>query len=252
MFFILSKLLYVVILPLTWVLGLLLLGLLSRQPRWKKFGFRWGSICLLIFTNPLLANWSMSLWEKDPIAYSQINKNYDYIVVLSGITNPTQEPKDRIHFNKGADRIVHGIELYKKGVGQKLLITGGNASILRDDASEGEQLLSFAIMSGVPQEDLILENKARNTYENALYTNKIIENDSEVLVVTSAFHARRAMGCFHKLGVKADIFPTDLYARPYSWTPDEWLIPQLGALQFWNILIKEWVGITAYKMKGYL
>lgn len=252
MFFALSKILYTLALPLTWIVLLVIISILAKQPRWKRISIRTAIGLLLFFSNPLIANLVMQQWEMPAYTYKETNKNYDYIVVLSGVANPQQEPKDRIHFNKGADRIVHAIDLYKRGHAPKIIITGGSGTLTDTTLIESDKLRNFAIQSGVPAADVILEDKARNTAENALYTMQLVDHNSKLLVVTSAFHSRRAKMCFNELDIDVDMFPTDLYSNPISWTPDTWLIPSVKAFQFWNIVIKEVIGIVAYKWKGYI
>jgi uncharacterized SAM-binding protein YcdF (DUF218 family) len=109
---------------------------------------------------------------------------------------------------------------------------------------------------GVPEEDILLETEARNTYENALLAGEIIRKkfpQAPVLLITSAFHMRRASACFKKQGLLFDTFPGDYYSRgrrKYGLT--DFLLPQQEALLLWSKLFKEWMGMVAYKMAGYI
>lgn len=250
MFFILSKLLRSLTSPLTWIIILFLYSLFTKSISRKTILRKVSIVMLLFFTNPLIANLMMDRWEMSPVSYDAMKK-HKYAVLLTGVTSMNKPPYDRTHFNKGADRVIHTIDLYKKGLVEKIVVTGGIGSIFITRYTEAENIQTILKQSGIPAVDIILETKARNTAENALYTKELIEKNVSVILITSAFHMRRSIACFNKIGIEVTPFPTDLYSIPYSWTPDDWLIPKSSALTNWDILIKEWIGFIAYKVKGY-
>ncbi len=251
MFFILSKVLLALIYPLTWVILLFTSSLFIKNNQVKKRLVSSALVLLFFFSNPFFANLAMKNWEISPLLFQNI-KHHQYAVVLTGVTSPEKEPNDRTHYQKGADRVLHTIALYRKGLIDKIIITGGNASILKDYSPESEGIFRTLIYAGIPKDDILLENKARNTAENALYTKEIIASQKEIILITSAFHMRRAKLCFEKLGFKVTPFTTDFYGKPYEWNPTSWLVPKTESLIIWNILIKEWIGSIVYKTKGYI
>lgn len=221
----------------------------------KKFLQLTGVILLLLFSNPYLAHIVMKWWEVPAIHISNITKPYPMGVVLCGVTNTRLEPKDRVHFQKGADRIIHAVQLYKEGKIKKILISGGSGSLLHPEESESSDLNQFALMTGVKKRDIILDNKSRNTHENALFSSKILTEkkiNGKVLLITSAFHMKRAQACFKKQHVKFDVFSTDLYTGEMEYTPIDLFVPNVDAIKTWTILIKEWLGMIAYKVAGYI
>ncbi|MCV9385585.1 YdcF family protein [Reichenbachiella ulvae] len=252
MFFILSKLIHWLLSPLVWAILLLIASFVIRSNNTRKAlrGLSLG--ILLFFTNPLIAKWMMNIWEVKSKEYQTIAEAYDYGIVLAGITEPNRPPFDRIHFNKGADRIVHAIELYKLGKLKKILIIGGSGVLTFEGKKESHALADFAILCGVPPQDVMIEDQSRNTHENAAFSSVLIPNNSQCLLFTSAFHMKRAEGCFHKTGLLVDTFPTDYYGGPIHFSPDDLFIPKIYSLQLWSILLKEWVGIVSYKIAGYL
>jgi len=109
-------------------------------------------------------------------------------------------------------------------------------------------------MAGVPEADIITESNSRNTRENAVNTARVLAQHPEwkrLLLVTSAFHMRRAEGCFQKAGVKTDSYSTDFYARERSYALDETILPSIDAFDLWHLLIHEIVGYAVYKLLGY-
>ena len=242
--------------PLSWIILALLLSFWVKRKKWKK-RLRLGCLLMLLFfTNPAISNLAMQLWEVTPVKIASLPDSLAVGVVLSGITNPVQEPDDRTHFNKGADRLLHAIQLYHEGKIRKLLITGGSGSITRQDVSESQGLAKVALMAGVKPEHLYIESRSRNTRENALFSAEIIDQNwpgEEFVLITSAFHMRRSLGCFKKVGLRPIAFGTDLYAVPWEWeNPLSLLVPTPESLAAWNILIREWVGIISYKVMGYI
>ena len=63
---------------------------------------------------------------------------------------------------------------------------------------------------------------------------------------------RRALACFVKQGLQTDPYPVDYKTKPEKEKGDFWvkLLPSLNNMMFWNLLMKEWVGYIAYKMRG--
>jgi uncharacterized SAM-binding protein YcdF (DUF218 family) len=254
MFFILSKTLYYLMMPLIWVMGVLLLARFTRDERRRKRLLTVGVVLVWLLGNNFLVNEALLLWEIPPVPIASIEQPYDVAIVLTGITNSTKQPRDRTYFEKGADRIMHALQLYKAGKVKKILITGGSGSLNGQEGTESGDLASFLRIAGVPDQDIILETQSRNTRENAVFSANILREHfagQRYLLVTSAFHMRRSAGCFQKAGIRADVFSTDFYTFERSFTPDKWLLPNEGAFGKWGTLIHEMVGYLVYKMIGY-
>lgn len=253
MFFVLSKIIYWLIMPTSLIAWLVIASLLIKKDKYEK-RLRWlGFALFLFFTNPIIATIAINAWEPNAIHYDEIEGSYAYGIVLSGITNPNRPPFDRIQFNKGADRIVHALDLYKQGRIKKILITGGSGTITFEGRKEAYALRDFLLSSGIPQTDILVEDKARNTRENALFSKELMASSTESsILITSAFHMLRAKKCFEKVEIEVVPFPTDYYGRQLYYTPDDVLIPSLYGLKIWTILFKEWIGLAAYKVAGYI
>ncbi len=255
MFFYLSKTIYFLLMPGTLIAICLLLSLFLRNKRWKKISLVTAIILFLLFTNDFIINEILLRWEVPPTAFADVPDDYDVGIVLTGIANLQKEPDDRVYFNKGADRIIHAIELYKRGKIRKILVSGGTGSLKRPDLTEANALLKVLQLFDIPEEDIIIEKESRNTHENALYSAKILNDsfaDGKFILITSAFHLRRAKGCFEKVGIATDTFSTDFYTHPTSFTVDSMLLPNESAFDKWQTFIREILGIGAYKLAGYI
>lgn len=96
--------------------------------------------------------------------------------------------------------------------------------------TEAEFLASVLIKNGVPKEDVIKEEKATNTYENAIFSKELLrEMGLEIksaIICPQAFHARRALMTYSHL------FPdTKLYVVPTNTqniTADNWYNTERG------------------------
>ncbi|MEQ9299862.1 MAG: YdcF family protein [Cyclobacteriaceae bacterium] len=256
MFFALSKLLTFLIMPLSWIILLSAASFIIKHERTKSILRRLAFGLLIFFTNPLIVSGLLGWWEVRPVPYQEIKKTYEVGVVLTGMADLERLPDDRLHFNESVDRINHTIELYKKGYIQKILISGGSGSVLKPELKEAPRLKEYAIKAGIPTEDIFIEPLSRNTNENASFSKSFLDENgfsgSTIVLVTSAFHMRRASACFEKQNVSYVPFSTGYKTRPLDWTPDQVFIPSLGAMSIWHLLIREWVGMVAYKLAGYI
>ncbi|MFC3978446.1 YdcF family protein [Belliella kenyensis] len=215
-----------------------------------------GIVLLLFFSNQFISNWAMNQWEPDVKSFSSI-PTYEWGIVLTGVTNLNKEVNDRTFFNKGADRATHAIQLYKLGKIKRILITGGVGLNPQSPFAEAALLKNVMVIAGVPEEDIVLEGKAKNTRQNALFTKEILDQmqiptGQKHLLITSAFHMRRSKGCFDKVKINTDTFPVDYYGHSNKYDIPSLLYPDPYAIFKWQKLFNEWVGITMYKIVGYV
>jgi len=251
-FALLSKLLDFLLMPTVWVAVLLGIGLWRRSRKVLATAF----VLLLFFCNGYIANSVLNAYEVAPTPLAALTHRYKAAVVLGGFTHLGRQPADRVYLNAAADRIFHSILLYKKGFAQHLLITGGNGVLVQYRDTEAGNASALAQLCGVPNSAIWLEPRARTTRENALFSKEILARHvlatDTVLLVTSAFHARRALGCFKKVGVPCRLFTADIRSGKPLLLPDQLLVPTTDALAKWDMLLHEWAGLAMYKLAGYL
>jgi uncharacterized SAM-binding protein YcdF (DUF218 family) len=242
MYFILSKLLLLFILPLTWILLLLVVSLVSKSKKWKYRSLVAAIALLVLFTNPFLFNQFAQSWDIAP--YKPDNKKYSCAIVLGGFSS--SDGNNGGYFNTGADRFLQGIKLMSTGQTAHLLITGGNGSLLPGGFREGlwvqKQLKEF----NYPDSVILIESKSRNTLENAKFSKVMLQKAKlppPYLLVTSAFHMRRSLMIFKKAGIDVVPYPANYLVRRKAEISD--IIPTAEALSGWNTYIKEVVGYVA-------
>ena len=108
--------------------------------------------------------------------------------------------------------------------------------------------------SGIPSEDIIVDENSRNTYENAMYANKILDEhspDRKYLLISSNYHLRRALASFNRAGLIVTPFATEKGFGEREFKAFE-LIPSAYTFMMWEALLHEMVGYIFYAVKGYI
>ena len=178
-----------------------------------------------------------------PLALEEI-PTADAIVVLGGVTRGRVPGNGLTDLGGGADRIIHAARLFKARKAPLLLLSGGNAPGYQ---SEAEAMADILQLMGIPAEKMLLETQSRNTQQNAIYTQKILQRQGirKVLLVTSASHMRRAVAIFTGIGVSVLPAATDYQLVERAPSILDWL-PQAGALEMTTKGINEYIGYWVY------
>lgn len=176
----------------------------------------------------------------------------DAIVVLGGNTANGRanwfQPYDK---ETAVVRIDTAAQLYLAQRAPKVLLSGG---ALEGDISEAKGMAHSIRQQGVPESALILENSSRNTYENAALTEDELKANGigKILLVTSALHMPRAMAAFSKQGVIALAAPAPpQIVLPSDGSVSPWL-PNQRAFDASRSIIKEYVGLFVYWLRGWV
>jgi uncharacterized SAM-binding protein YcdF (DUF218 family) len=255
MFFFLSKTVFYLVMPFTLICLCLIISFFLKNLKWKKRLRVGGIIMLLFFTNEFIANEVGRWWEIQATPFADI-RHYKLAIVLTGATIDKTDPNDRVYFQRGADRVFHTVQLYKLGLIERILISGGSGSLVGASRPEADLFKDAMIVMGVPDSVIQVENKTRNTHESAVEVKKLLSKlpyqDSDCLLVTSAFHMRRSLACYRKAGLNPTAFSTDFFSHRRDFYLDTLIVPQLDALLLWHKLVKEWIGMLAYKIAGYI
>ena len=255
MFFILSKLLAFLIQPTVWLVALLGWAFFTKNAMKKRRILRGTFFFTVVLTNPFLMHQTFRLYETRAVPMSTMRDTFDVGIVLGGFSN-FNVTDDRLNFNEAGNRLIDAVVLYKKGLVRKLLITGGDGNLLGKKSPEAEKTEPFLLLMGVRQEDILLENASRNTHENALFSKQLLDNqhltNQKALLITSAYHTPRALGCFKKEGFNVQSFPAHFIGEKPSWRTSSWLTPESRSFSNWETILKEWVGYVVYRLKGYI
>lgn len=247
MFFILSKILDFLLQPICWLF--ILLGLAYFSQFSKRFILAAVGL-LLLLSNGWFVNQCYLAYESPQ---AKLNEEYQWCIILGG---GMMRAGEGYRTGETADRFIQPLLLYKQKKIKRMLITGGNVNIkgLKIDATqESKKVKEVLISMGVDKKDIFLEEKARNTHENAVNTKKMLLPfmGEKMLLVTSAMHMPRAKACYIKEGFKIDVFPADIKKKDtYSGILDK-VVPEERNLTKIAELIREVSGFVIYKIVGY-
>jgi uncharacterized SAM-binding protein YcdF (DUF218 family) len=254
MFFFISKILAFLITPMFWIMGLLLWAILTKSQTRKKW-LMIISFCLgWLLSNSFILNEVLLKWEGPVAKNSEITESYDIGIVLGGFSS-FDTISNRYQLQESGDRLWQALYLYKTGKIKKILISGGSGSILHKKITEADKARDVLIEMGIPSKDLLIETNSRNTRENATESAKLINAvnpDAHCLLITSAFHMKRSMGCYKKVHLDITPYKADYMSKVRVWDPDVLLLPKPESLFGWNKLIREIVGYYSYKIAGYI
>lgn len=248
MIFVLSKILLFLIKPIIWVFGLLIFVLFTKNPKKKKRIFCGAIIVLFFFSNTLIAGKVLNFYES---GYPKSQK-YDVGIVLGGFSEFNKRNLS-ISFGFAGDRLFQAIRLFKRGEIKKILITSGSANLLDTTAKEANYTLAFLKQLGIPDSSILIENRSRNTVENAKYSFALINkhySKARILVITSAWHIPRSKLIFDKqTNNKLNYYPTNFLGKT-EYDLGDYVIPNAIALGNWELLFKEWIGLIVDSIRS--
>lgn len=255
MYFILSSLLSFVCNPVFYIIVCLVLAWLVKNRIVKKVLYGVNIVLVILFTNQPFSRFVKEQWYKEYDHPLPAGKVYQYGIVLGGYSNWDWE-RNRVEFSEIADRLLAGIYLYKQGIVKKLVLAS-DGSIIENPTGQGPKgnprgMMAFLRAMGMPEHDVILEVKARNTRENVTRTLELLGDSlrtSPSLLITSAVHMRRSLSAFQAEGLHPDYYITDTQVR-IDGEGDSWM-PSLQTLSEWPELLHEWIGYLVYKVKGW-
>jgi uncharacterized SAM-binding protein YcdF (DUF218 family) len=255
-FFIASKLIGALLRPDTWIVIALVVLILAVALHRRRFALWLGSALLGALV-------LLSILPLGDLLLQPIERTYptepaldrvDGIIVLGGGEDARASAYwGQMQLNAGAERYTAALELTRRFPEARLLFTGGSGA-LRDLAgagvSEGALAERFFLGLGVAPERLLIEDRSRNTAENARLSLALASPDSNEtwVLVTSAFHMPRAMRSFEAAGwAGVTPWPVDYRTAGFSDRIGWDLARNLRVL---SIAIREQVGQLAYRLSG--
>lgn len=255
MFLFLSKVLDLLLAPLSWALLLWLVawGLRRRRERLSRVLSVLGGLVLYVFSIEPVAMGLMRATEAGAARTFRPGATYDAVIVLGGGLDPAATERTGVpEYNAAAERVLRGFELLREGRARQVLISGGSLDPRPEAVVEADVLLRQLQQWGIPAERIVTEGRSRNTRENAVESARIIEERGwkSLLLVTSAAHMPRAAGCFTAVGLRPDLLPVDSRASNTPLGRMSWL-PRSGALNLSTDALRELAGRAVYRLRGW-
>lgn len=254
MFFYLSKLLGFLISPLVWVFILLIYSLKTKVESRAKKAIIACVVVLYICSNSFIVDECFRQYEPVTPDYDLKTTKYDGAIILGGIGSVDLRLK-KINFGGSADRLFQIFPLYYNGRVKKFIFTGGSGSIEFPEKKEGLYIKKYLKEINIPDSVTIIESESKNTFENAVFTKKLMDSlnmKGNFLLVTSAYHMPRSMAVFKKAGfTNLTPYITNKVSGIRRYSFDHLFIPNTDALSSLQLLIHEWLGFFVYKIRGY-
>jgi len=146
-------------------------------------------------------------------------------------------------------RIVTAIRLQRQ-LRVPILVSGGE--VFAGRATEASVARRFLLDLGVPDRQILLEEKSRDTAENARFSKVILQQHrfQQPLLITSAFHMKRSLEAFHREGIAVTPVPTDFITAKERTTIWADLLPEASALQGSATALREYLGLLYCHLGG--
>ncbi|MDD5680540.1 MAG: ElyC/SanA/YdcF family protein [Candidatus Omnitrophica bacterium] len=198
---------------------------------------------IVIFYTPLM--WFLA----EPLKISEPPRKADAIVVFAGGVGESGQAGQGY-----LERVEYAAELYRSKFAGNIIFSSGYMYVFKEPLV----MKAVAVSLGVPPEAIILEDRARNTYENVEFSEKILKEKGwkEILVVSSPYHMRRVSLVFKKIGKGTKVLCTPIpQSSFYShktgnfYAEGNWR--QIDFRQIEGIL-REYSAIVYYWWKGYI
>jgi len=255
MFFYLSKIVWFFVQPSSALLVLALAGAAALYTRWWRLGrFAVAAALVLLAVaglSPLGQALILPLEERFP----PLGENApppDGIIVLGGAFDTLVSPARGVAtLNEAAERLTALVTLARRYPQAKIVFSGGAPQVFYAGAREADLARDMLAEAGLDPERLVLESRSRNTFQNALLTKGILRPKASErwLLVTSAYHMPRAIGCFRRVGFPVTAYPVDYRTRgaadllrPFDKVSE--------GLRRVDLAAREWVGLIVYWLTG--
>lgn len=258
MFFIISKILKVFLFPMTWVLGLLLVAVFIKDKKHSNRKLVLASLAVflfLVFSDKPILQWAQYQTTKKYIEQKDPDRYYPVAVIMGGFGSMNETTGQMNPFSDRSGRLYEPVRLQKMGVVGRILVSG-DATVYKDKNGKSNYPLfkKYVSQFGIPQDNVLAEQYARNTRENATLSIALLDSlgytADDCLLVTSASHMKRSYKAFAAEGWDLDCYAVNIYPKPDEHKFVDY-IPNYLTLTDWQELLNEWFGIVVYSVVGY-
>jgi len=255
--FVASKLLWIVVAPGNLLLIVLVAGVVVAAWSRRRRGFGWiaaATVGLLVIAVLPIGPWLTAPLE-DRFPAIAAPARVDGIVVLGGSVDPgLSRSRGQIALVAAAGRVTETVVLARRFPGARVVVSGGHGLLFPSGPPEAAATRHLLVDLGVAAERIVVEGNSRNTYENAVMSHAAVEpkTGETWLLVTSALHMPRAVGCFRRAGWTIVPYPVDYHTTSKlgsspGWQPELLLADNLTLV---NFAVKEWLALAAYYALG--
>ncbi len=250
LFFISSKLIWFLVRPETLLVFAFTLGWLLAHLGKVRLGKSFDLVSILAFC--LIAVFPIGdaflrPLEKTYPTEPEVRKVAGIVVLGGGESDIQSNVWSQPNTGDAGDRFITALALAHQHPEAIVLFTGGSGRLM-GGASGADIARDIFLGAGLDKSRLILEGASRNTAENATMSLELIPDnlDGDWLLVTSAFHMRRAVASFCAAGWRNIVpWPTDYRTGGF--------VDRIGwnfalNLHELNVGVREWIGLAAYSL----
>ncbi|MBP9743287.1 MAG: YdcF family protein [Burkholderiales bacterium] len=205
-----------------------------------------GILLLYIQATPIMAYWISKKYELPPLTSQEFQSSQAIVILGGGVNRKGPEYTLDANVSKATlIRLNYAVFLAKQDPTKLIIPSGGYTGNIREADLMRELLIDIYKVTN----PIIVENQSRNTDENAKFAANILlaRNIKNVIIVTQAFHMRRAMMLFHKYGLNPVAGSTDYYTDDNALTPALMFIPNAGAMHQVATIYHEILGYLVYE-----
>jgi uncharacterized SAM-binding protein YcdF (DUF218 family) len=252
-----SRILEALVTPLglIWVMQLAATVVLAVKRKWRGAVFTGvTALILFVFGCTSICNHLLASLER-PYAGQKLSDipRCDAVIMLGGVVTPSKNDLFQFHLGEGADRAVTATELVRQGKAPVLVLGGGGN--LKMGWSEGELLRSWLAAWHLSESDVITIPVCANTHEEALRVQALSKEKGwkKVILVTSAYHMKRAEATFRQLEVPVIPFACDFIGLSALWAQGSiYPVPSPERFEKLSLYLHEKIGWWIYRWRGWL
>jgi uncharacterized SAM-binding protein YcdF (DUF218 family) len=173
-------------------------------------------------------------------------------IILGGAEDAEVAQGRHVHaLDEAGERISEAVELARRLPKAQVVFTGGSGALFPGVQSGAEAVRDMLTGMGVAPDRIVLEDRSRDTFENAVFTKAILHPKvgDRWLLITSAWHMPRSIGVFRKAGFAVEAWPVDY--RTTGWgSAQSGFRSAADGLKRLETVSKEYAGLLAYWLQG--
>ncbi|MDP1538639.1 MAG: YdcF family protein [bacterium] len=233
------KILQQLLLPSVFVLVLILIGLvlwlMSKKKKLGKILMIAGLLLYYLFSTTIVSNFLLSPLESkySPLGIEDMEGVDKVVLLLGGREADVLRGSEVLRISHLRDHEV------------KIIISGTDP--LLSTSEEALAVKRFFINRGLEEENIIIEGRSRNTWENIRNVQEIVQG-KPFFLVTSAYHMERAIKEFEKVEANPIPAPTDFKIKTEKYNVLDFL-PDSQNLRKSDLALYEYFGILWYRLK---
>jgi uncharacterized SAM-binding protein YcdF (DUF218 family) len=252
MFFLLSKVFWLIAAPSNLIGVMIVAGLIAlitkRLRRLGRFFIVAGLTALVVCGLGPLGVWIIRPLEDRFERPSELAAPRG-IIVLGGAISPEMFQSRSALVPLGG-RLTEAVALWRRFPDAQVVFVGGSSD--GNSIPEAEVAGKLFMNLGLPREKILYENRSRNTFENAEFSWELLKPRSEDkwILVTSASHMPRAMAVFRHFGFNVIAWPADYQSLGTTRELVGFSLSAAAGLVVCDLAVKEWIGLAAYRLTG--